>query len=158
MQLVRNERTRRGTAAVEFAIVAPLLLTLLVGVWEFGRIIQVKQILTNAARESGRQVSTGNYTPAEIQTFTRKYLKRAGLPTNAANAATVTVTNVTGSGDPLTAQQLDRFRITVTVLYGDICWIAVPSFSKPTTQLTATVDWNSTRDLPVVVNSTIPLY
>ena len=49
----RARSTRRGAAAVEFAIVAPLFLTLVFGVVQFGRMIMVQQIVINAAREGG---------------------------------------------------------------------------------------------------------
>src|SRR5262249_24204281 len=47
-------QARRAVAAVEFAIVAPLLFGLLLGVWEIGRLVQVQQIISTAAREGGR--------------------------------------------------------------------------------------------------------
>jgi TadE-like protein len=45
---------RRGTALVEFAVVLPLLLMILMGIIEFGWIFMVRQTLTNAAREGCR--------------------------------------------------------------------------------------------------------
>ena len=52
---------RRGTAAVEMAVMAPLVFGLLVGLLEVGRIVQINQILCNAAREGARtaQASAG---------------------------------------------------------------------------------------------------
>ncbi|MHB0960815.1 MAG: TadE/TadG family type IV pilus assembly protein [Pirellulaceae bacterium] len=46
---------RRGVAAVELAIVLPILLLALVGIIEFGRAVMVQQIITNAAREGARR-------------------------------------------------------------------------------------------------------
>ncbi|MFN5289463.1 MAG: TadE/TadG family type IV pilus assembly protein, partial [Planctomycetia bacterium] len=40
-------RERKGAAAVEFAIVAPLLFLLILGIIEFARIFMVVQIINN---------------------------------------------------------------------------------------------------------------
>ena len=45
---------RKGTAAVEFALVAPLLCVMILGMLEIGRALQVQQALTNAVREGCR--------------------------------------------------------------------------------------------------------
>lgn len=157
MRILRNQQRRSGTAAVEFAVVAPFLLMLLVGVWEFGRIIEVHQLLTNAARESGRLVSTGRYPQSQVEAYARKYLQRSGLSASAANSATITIVNISGERDPQTAKQLDRFRVTVSLQYSAVSWIDLPGFAGPETVLTSTVDWKSTRDLPIEVVSDIPL-
>jgi ABC-2 type transport system ATP-binding protein len=45
---------RRGVAVVELAVLLPFLLVVLLGIWEVGRLIEVQQILNNAAREGAR--------------------------------------------------------------------------------------------------------
>ncbi|MHC5558550.1 TadE family protein [Kocuria sp. U4B] len=58
--------SERGAAAVEFALVVPLLLTLLLGVIEFGHYFNVQISATHAAREAARTMSiTGNWVKAE---------------------------------------------------------------------------------------------
>ena len=49
-----NRDNRRGVAAVEFAIVAPIFLTIALGVMEMGRAMDVTTNLTSAVREAGR--------------------------------------------------------------------------------------------------------
>lgn len=44
----------RGAAAVEMAMLLPLLLLILVGTMEFGRVFNVQNSLTQAAREGAR--------------------------------------------------------------------------------------------------------
>ncbi|QDT06125.1 TadE-like protein [Rubripirellula lacrimiformis] len=46
--------SRLGTAAVEFAIIAPLMITFTFGLVELGRITLVKQTATHATREGAR--------------------------------------------------------------------------------------------------------
>ena len=48
-------KARRGATIVEFALVAPLLFLVVIGMVEFGRMVMVQQILTNASREGARQ-------------------------------------------------------------------------------------------------------
>lgn len=50
----REETHRRGQGLVEFALVVPLFLVLLLGMVEFGRAWMTKNILTGAAREAVR--------------------------------------------------------------------------------------------------------
>ena len=56
---------RRGVVAVEAAVVLPVLIIVMFGMWEVGRLIQVNQIVTNAAREGARLAAGGyvNGTP-----------------------------------------------------------------------------------------------
>jgi Flp pilus assembly protein TadG len=50
----------RGAAAVEFAIIMPLLAVLLMGIIEYGYFFYVLQASNSAARETARQLSVGN--------------------------------------------------------------------------------------------------
>jgi Flp pilus assembly protein TadG len=56
-RLVRDER---GAAAVELALVLPLILLILLGTIEFGRAWNVRQTLVDAAREGARVAAVGN--------------------------------------------------------------------------------------------------
>ncbi len=47
-------KDRKGVAAIEFAIVLPLLIFLIFGAIEFGLFFYNKQVLTNASREGAR--------------------------------------------------------------------------------------------------------
>ena len=42
MRKLRVARARRGAVAVEAAIVMPLLIVMMFGIWEVGRLIQVQ--------------------------------------------------------------------------------------------------------------------
>ena len=81
---------RRGTAAVEFGVSALFLIPLLIGLWEVGRMVEVQQLLANAAREGGRQASTGNVNTAGVQSVVASYLSRNGISCTSSN---VTVTS-----------------------------------------------------------------
>ena len=53
-------RDERGSAAVEFAMILPLLLLLVLGIAEFGRAFQVSGTLSAAAREGVRVMALQN--------------------------------------------------------------------------------------------------
>src|SRR5262249_21022107 len=96
----RVRRPRRATAAVELALTLPLILWLLIGLWEVGRIVEVQQFLFNAAREGARQAATGQYTNAQVQQIALNYLK-IGLNDSSGSMtqnATATVVNLSAPG------------------------------------------------------------
>ncbi|WP_306843249.1 TadE/TadG family type IV pilus assembly protein [Paenarthrobacter nicotinovorans] len=51
---VKSNTNERGAAAVELALILPLLLLILFGIMEFGRAYNVQVSLTQAAREGAR--------------------------------------------------------------------------------------------------------
>ena len=56
-------RRERGAVAVEMAIILPLLLLVVGGIVDFGRLLFTQNIVTNAAREGARSAALG-YTTA----------------------------------------------------------------------------------------------
>lgn len=57
---------QRGAAAVEFALVLPVLLLIMVGTVEFGRAYNAQISLTHAARETARDMAINhNWTKAQ---------------------------------------------------------------------------------------------
>ena len=68
--------SEKGAAAVEFAILLPLLLLVIFGGIEYGLLMYNKQILTNASREAARAgiVSRApRLSDAQIQAVARNY-------------------------------------------------------------------------------------
>src|SRR4051812_6764323 len=133
MPSVTRSRRRPGAAAVEFAFVAPVLLLVLVGVWETGRLIQFQQLLGNAAREGARlaaqgQTINGTGAPTQInvdtgdpnvKTAILDYLRQDGFDLD---PATVTVTFAFTSGDttltqPYQGAKGQQFKVTASVPY-----------------------------------------
>ncbi|MEI7685220.1 MAG: TadE/TadG family type IV pilus assembly protein [Planctomycetota bacterium] len=152
----RSAHSRKGVAAVEFAVVLPIMALLIVGLWEVGRMVEVQQYLANACREGARQASTGVKTTAQVQQVVVDYLQQKGL-TNV-KTANVTVTSVSNTSitDPSQATQLDQFRVSVSVPFTDVRWVALNQITG-LRNLTASADWYSMRDIPITVSATIPL-
>jgi Flp pilus assembly protein TadG len=90
-----DSRSReRGSAMVEAAISIPLLLMLMVGIFEVGRAYQTWQVLTNAAREGARMSITPSGTPTMTTALIRQYMADGQL----SNSSTAVVNvNKTGS-------------------------------------------------------------
>jgi len=79
----------RGQALVEFALLLPVVMLLLLGIVEFGRAWQAKQTLTDAAREGARiaVVANGQYTVDTVQAKVKAMVKLAGF-----DSSSVTIT------------------------------------------------------------------
>jgi Flp pilus assembly protein TadG len=149
-----SSKRRRGSAAVEFATLAPVLVLFLLGAWEVGRLVQVSQLLSNAVREGGRQASTGQKSAAQVQAIVVEYLQQNGLPN--VTAANVTVTNLSSGADPTAANQLDGFEISVSVPFNSVRWVVLNQVTSVQT-IDSSAYWVSMRDIPVTVNTAIPL-
>ena len=68
---MRNRlRDEHGAGAVEFALIVPLLLVLVLGIAEFGHAFQVQGTLSAAAREGARVMALQN-DPAAARTAVR---------------------------------------------------------------------------------------
>lgn len=60
-------RDDSGAALVEFALVVPLLLALVMGIVEFGRAWNVHQVITDAAREGARRAVIRDGEPKAVR-------------------------------------------------------------------------------------------
>jgi Flp pilus assembly protein TadG len=58
--LRRRMKSERGAAAVEFALVVPLLIVLVLGIAEFGRAFFIQATMAGAAREGVRAMALAN--------------------------------------------------------------------------------------------------
>jgi len=75
----RLGKKRRGTVAVEMAVVSPVLFAILFGIIEFGWLFTVRHTLVNAAREGARAGSLEGVDTAEITDLVNDYLEPMGL-------------------------------------------------------------------------------
>ncbi|MCU1606730.1 MAG: tadE [Modestobacter sp.] len=95
----------RGAAAVEFALVVPLVVFLLLGIVEYSKAFQVQATLADAAREGVRVMALANDAGSA-----RTAVKSAATTVSLTDAQ-ITVTPASCAGAALTAN------VTVTVKY-----------------------------------------
>jgi Flp pilus assembly protein TadG len=65
----RQNGKRRGAVLVEAALVIPIAFAIILGLLEYGRLVLIRQLVDNAAREGARLavVSTSTLTTQDIQ-------------------------------------------------------------------------------------------
>lgn len=109
-------RSEKGAQLVEFALVLPLLLLVVLGIAEFGFMFQRYEVLTNAAREGARIAVLPGYSDADVQARVGNYLTAGRVPTTGSNpAVVVSTTAATLPGG--TTVPLKRVTVTYTYTY-----------------------------------------
>lgn len=120
----RRQQQRVGAAAVEFAVVAPLMIMLTLGMMEIGRVVMVKQLLVNATREGARLAVLPGVTAQEVQDEVQVSLDDASL-----SGTTITVSpavlSTASAGTPVT--------VTVSMPASAASWIPNPVYTVNTT-------------------------
>jgi Flp pilus assembly protein TadG len=177
MRVACRTPVRRAVAAVEFAVILPLLLMLLIGIWELGRIIHVQQTVNNAARDGARLgaqanvVSTsGAYTQIKYDTGTpnvvdavKAYLTASGITNHTGLVVQFQFVEPARPGDPVpTATNADpytgvknqRFRVRVSLPYANVRWTTLSIVNVQT--LTAEAYWQCLVDDPFTVDTSLP--
>jgi Flp pilus assembly protein TadG len=119
----RRRCAHRGAAAVEFALVAPVFFIFIFGLIEYGRLVMVQQILTNAAREGCRVAILTTATTTSVTTAVTNYLTSAGI-----SGSTPTV-----SPNPATATTGQTITVTVTIPFSSVSWLPTPQWLGSTT-------------------------
>ena len=103
---------------MEFALVLPLLLLVVLGIAEFGFVFQRYEVLTNAAREGARIAVLPGYSAADVDARVRQYLTAGGVPMMSGTTPLVTVAT-TLPNPPLVVgtTTIPARRVTVTYTY-----------------------------------------
>jgi hypothetical protein len=140
-------RDHRGQSTIELAIILPFLLLLALGVFEFARAIQAKNITANMSREGTNLVSrsTGSDTPQDIMAALASTAQPLNMPLNGMMYITEFIGESGGQIEVVTQyrwtqwSQPGSYRHPSNVLL-DPCtpWnnnICTPSFPKPRVNL-----------------------
>ena len=130
LRLARRKSIKRvGAAAVEFAIVAPVFILLVIGFIELGRAMMVQQVLTNASRVGARNATMMNVTDQEVIDTVEDYAESVSIP-----GTTVVCTPSAAS-----ASAGDELTVTVSVPFSDVAWLPSPWFLGESTLTASSV-------------------
>ena len=104
---MRPDSRERGSAMVETAIVLPIILVLMVGIFEVGRAYETWQVLTNAAREGARMSVTPSSTQTDTTALIRRYMADGQLTKSAAASVVVNKgASIDVNGTPVSASAI----------------------------------------------------
>lgn len=99
--MTRRLRDERGAAALEFALVLPILIMLVMGIIEFSRAYNAKEALQYAVREGARELAiNGNAGVAQAVTVDRAIgltLTTAQVTATGCSGAATTTAEVTAT-------------------------------------------------------------
>jgi Flp pilus assembly protein TadG len=115
----KRTRDERGAVMVEFAIILPLLLLLLMGIVEFGRAYNTQVSIQAAAREGARELAL-RHSSTQVETATRN------------GAPSVTIDTITQTPCPATGDGQATVTVTESFTFG------IPFLPLGTKTLTAT--------------------
>jgi len=104
---------------VEFAIIAPLFFLFVFGMIEYGRMVMVQQVLTNASREGARRAVLDGATAAEVTDAVDEFLAASSI-----QGADVEIT----PADPSTAAYGDPVTVTVSISFDQVSWLPSPMY------------------------------
>ena len=123
-RIVARGRSDEGAQLIEFALVLPMLLLVVLGIAEFGFLFQRYEVLTNAAREGARMaVLPGYSTPigqAAVTTRVQAYVAAGRVPVASGTPGNPTVNVVDDSidvGGGLPPVDVKRVTVTYTHTY-----------------------------------------
>jgi Flp pilus assembly protein TadG len=133
--LLRSKRLRHGAAAVEFALLAPFIVYLVLGALEVSRGIMVKGVLSDAARRGCRTGIQGLYSGSK--TTNTQVINDIDAVLTANNIPTADVThyiavNGNTSKDVSAAVRGDQISVKVSVPSVDIAWTTSIFLSRDT--------------------------
>ena len=114
---------RWAATAAEFAIVAPIFFTFILGLFELGRGYMVQHLMTNAARQGCRVAVIEGKTSTDVNNAVYAVLNGEGI---SGDAVTVQVNDA--SGNASSAQSGDEITVTVSIPASTVSWIPAPSF------------------------------
>jgi Flp pilus assembly protein TadG len=109
--------------ALEFALVVPVLLSVIFGVIDFGRTIMALDLLNNVARQGARIGCLSGKTNANITTAVDSALSAASLPARGTSATVLTITVNGAVADAGTAVTDDQITVKVAATIGSLSWL-----------------------------------
>jgi Flp pilus assembly protein TadG len=123
--------SRSGAALVEFAIVFPVFILVILGIIEFGRAFMIGQLVTNAAREGARQAVLDGSTNSAVTSTVTTFLQGAGNVSPSDTTVTITVSSAAAANQLANAKSGDLCTIRVSVPFSKVSFLT-PQFLATT--------------------------
>ena len=130
MKSIASSQHQRGATVIEGALVLLTLFTLLFAIWEAGRLFNVQQVVTNAAREGARyavapDTGTSNLpSDSDIIDRVNQFLLSSSI-----EGATITINGGAGTGTPTVVDDIEFTRIEISVSYSFLSLPLLGNFS-----------------------------
>ncbi len=122
-----SSNDRRGVAAVEFALVLPVFLTVSLGIIEYGRALMAANLVTSAAREGCRIAGQTGNTNADVQNSVQSALASSLKLSPGQVTVNITITPAAGNPNPQdqcgSANLRDLVQVEVKVPYSAVALI-----------------------------------
>ena len=131
-QKLHRPRNRRAAVAVEFAVVLPLLLGLVLGLVELTRAYDVQNLLQIGVREGARfaamdrtgMLQEGESTNAKLIADVTGFLVSSGLP---ADALEISISDAENPGQPFDlddpTNDLKLFRVDISIPFSAVSYL-----------------------------------
>ncbi|HOT96166.1 MAG TPA: TadE/TadG family type IV pilus assembly protein [bacterium] len=116
-----------GQSAVEFALVLPLFILMVVTIVEFGRLWMTVNVMTSAAREGARVAAVSRPDYSLVNSAAQSVLAASQI-----SGATVNLSGPNSSGD---------VRVTVSLVYTSITGNIIPRLRSLQLTRTSTMHW-----------------
>jgi Flp pilus assembly protein TadG len=87
----------RGAELVELALVMPVLLLMLAGIFDIGFLLNHYSVVTNAAREGARVAAVPGWAEDDVEARVNQYLSAAGLGLDGVSTSVTPVAVVAGT-------------------------------------------------------------
>jgi len=123
----KASRCRRGAATVEFALIASVLFTLVLGIVEFSRAFMVTHLLTDTANHACRAAIVGGMTNDQISSLVTERLAAQGI---SGHTTTVSVNGAAGEASAATSG--DEIEVMISVPSAAVGWLPSPRFLQVT--------------------------
>lgn len=91
-----SRERRRGGAFVEFAVLIPFFVLMALGSIEYGRVMQVSQIVEHAAREGARMAAQDTKSTSDVRAEVNRVMQAAGFSTDQFTA-TIRISDQSGN-------------------------------------------------------------
>lgn len=113
MSILKKSRQYKGQALVEFALVLPILLLIIVAVIEFSILMSSYLIVQSSARDAARQLAVGNQDALVFQSIRDNTV---GIDTDALNFSATPAHGVRKRGDAIIVTVTYTHRVLTPLL------------------------------------------